>query len=614
MIAPGSVVSTVNIWDSGGYYLLDGTSMATPYVSGVAALLIDQGRREGVEYDYRRIKKALEMGARTIKGYSTVEQGYGLIDINKSSSHLRNLSILPKLSVSAYNPITERGRGIYYRDAIPEEVFVSVTNMTENEPISLKLKSKATWLKLDDEEIILPKGKNKDIKLNFDIPKEPGLYSTLLTGDDSSTYGTDLELPITIINPIRFNMRNGYIYKKTDKLKPSKWNRYFFMIPPNMKQFRVKVNVLDMVDNLGCEPTIHIINPKGREVRQTENSDEIIIQEPAEGVWEAVVYCEPHLADFGIESSKYTITIQPEGVFWNEVSLDIVIPEGENIKSVHQEIRMTNLYKDFNSRLYGMGFSDTKKHIKKESFGVSDGKVTIGPFIDIAPGTFKLSLHLEGYKDPGTGIDIYLYRFNIGTQKWEEISNTTANSEGEDSLEIFYPKPGRYIVYFSGYKVPRGKTEIQLVEQVFLDTEMIKLADSELFIRKGETIWVPIDLNMPSTTGKYIGYFMVEDFETKEIISALPIRTFINQRELVVALTSVKVVPGKEINVDISVKDKKTKNPLNTVINVNGKMMELKRGKGILRLPYNEKGYPINIDIDLKGYAPYNKTVILENP
>ena len=388
VIAPGSAVSAVNIWDSGGYYLLDGTSMAAPHVSGAAALLINQARKEGIKYNYETVKNAIEMGARPLKGYSAIEQGYGLINVKKSLQHLRRSANIPKLSVSAFNPLTKKGSGIYFRGTIPKEIYISVTNLSNKEPVILKLKPSEPWIKSDRENLVLPKGKSRDIKLDFQIPDEPGLYSTMLIGDDTNTYGADLKIPVTIINPIKFNKYNNYLYSTQDSLKPSKWKRYFFSIPPNMKQFRAEIQIPEEFDLPKGRVRMHIIDPRGREIIQTEyvgldginNTDktEIVIPEPIEGVWEAVVYCDPYLADYGLDSSTYTLTIEPQGIIWGDSFLDIIIPEGENIKSVHQELEMTNHFRDFNSRLYGMGFADIKKGITRQSFEVYEGKVTAG--------------------------------------------------------------------------------------------------------------------------------------------------------------------------------------------------------------------------------------------
>ena len=108
---------------------------------------------------------------------------------------------------------------------------------------------------------------------------------------------------------------------------------------------------------------------------------------------------------------------------------------------------------------------------------------------------------------------------------------------------------------------------------------MIKLANPELLIKKMKQ-YVPINLDMPALPGEYLGYFMVEDFSTKEIISALPIRTYIKQKEeLLVDLFSSEGIPEKDLNVNISIRDK-NKNPLDAIIIVNGKAVEIKQGKG----------------------------------
>ena len=115
-------------------------------------------------------------------------------------------------------------------------------------------------------------------------------------------------------------------------------------------------------------------------------------------------------------------------------------------------------------------------------------------------------------------------------------------------------------MYFDGYKIPQQKTKVQLAKHILIDEGMIKLANPELLIKKDETIWVPINLDMPALPGEYLGYFMVEDFSTKEIISALPIRTYIKQKELLVDLFSSEGIPEKDLNVNISIRDK-TKTP-----------------------------------------------------
>src|SRR3989344_121366 len=74
VVAPGfDILST---WIGGIYYGNSGTSMATPHVSGVAALI----RQAHPDWTPKEVKTALRMTARHFENYSILEEGYGLID------------------------------------------------------------------------------------------------------------------------------------------------------------------------------------------------------------------------------------------------------------------------------------------------------------------------------------------------------------------------------------------------------------------------------------------------------------------------------------------------------------------------------------------------------
>ncbi|HAM36951.1 MAG TPA: peptidase S8 [Elusimicrobia bacterium] len=78
-IAPGvSVVSTAM---DGGYANFSGTSMATPHMSGLAALAVSQGwvGLDGPDGVFQQLRKA----AKRIAGVTVEEQGFGMIDAGK---------------------------------------------------------------------------------------------------------------------------------------------------------------------------------------------------------------------------------------------------------------------------------------------------------------------------------------------------------------------------------------------------------------------------------------------------------------------------------------------------------------------------------------------------
>ena len=87
IVAPGVNVTTVAA--GGGYAQFTGTSFATPFVTGSAALLMEWGiARENDPYLYgEKVKAYLRRGARTLPGfteYPNNQVGYGGLCVSES--------------------------------------------------------------------------------------------------------------------------------------------------------------------------------------------------------------------------------------------------------------------------------------------------------------------------------------------------------------------------------------------------------------------------------------------------------------------------------------------------------------------------------------------------
>lgn len=87
LVAPGVDIMTTAV--GGGYETFSGTSFATPFVSGAAALLMEWGIIQGNDpYLYgEKVKAYLQRGARALPGYRevpNVETGWGALCVRKS--------------------------------------------------------------------------------------------------------------------------------------------------------------------------------------------------------------------------------------------------------------------------------------------------------------------------------------------------------------------------------------------------------------------------------------------------------------------------------------------------------------------------------------------------
>ncbi len=67
---------------------MNGTSMSSPHAAGCVALLLSACKAEGISISPSRVYRAIENTAKQLDGLSTLQQGWGMIQVDKAWEYL----------------------------------------------------------------------------------------------------------------------------------------------------------------------------------------------------------------------------------------------------------------------------------------------------------------------------------------------------------------------------------------------------------------------------------------------------------------------------------------------------------------------------------------------
>ena len=318
VVAPGSVISTVPMRNGQQYFLSEGTSMAVPHVSGALALLMEVVEREHLDVTPELLKRSIELGARQISGYQPAEQGFGALNLTMSWAELLSIKKLNHYTVKTNNLENAEGGGIYFRDGLPQKTTVYLTNNSDSHSI-LKLEG-TSWIKPEQNEINLPIGNTRAVDISINVPEQKGMFSSFIKGDNVETYGDDLEIMTTVINPYRLLNSNEYHSDITDTEGAAQFKRYFFQVPAGAQSLDVSLTV----PQADGRSKVFVYSPKGHLVSETEfagvnpggSLDTVTASSnyPSVGVWEVVVYTSAGLSAYDLQKSSYSLDVRLRGV------------------------------------------------------------------------------------------------------------------------------------------------------------------------------------------------------------------------------------------------------------------------------------------------------------
>ncbi|MDS1029667.1 S8 family serine peptidase [Bacillota bacterium LX-D] len=321
IVAPGSAISCYPTWSGTPYKLAEGTSIAAPHVAGAAALLLTGANQKGLKVSPDLMKKALANGAKKLSGFNEAEEGYGLISINQTWKNLAKFDFQSTLASHTWNKQLGIGEGLYAREYLPRQVPFLVKNTAPKDQVVF-WSSTADWLKPWFKMTSMPKGSQRELPVDYELPDQPGIYTAFLNGRFLSSPGPEVSMLTTVIKPSLLNEDNNYRVDYNGILGAAQFERYFFKVPEGTGSLEALLNVPEDAVGLHGQVRMHLIKPDGQEYAMSEfagkgfdgsNAKEWVaetVPNPDAGTWEVVVYSSPALEQWGLRESCYKLKIQ----------------------------------------------------------------------------------------------------------------------------------------------------------------------------------------------------------------------------------------------------------------------------------------------------------------
>lgn len=180
IVTPSVAFSTVPEWDRGGEQK-NGTSMASPYASGLAALLRSALAQTRKTADARQIRQALMVTARPLNNLSYIDQGTGQPEIGAAWRWLEAGRAVPDIQVRA----ADHGVTAAFRTG-PLAVADTTQNFSVTLPktatADLTWRSSAPWLRAPAATKLQGGANTVTVGLDRTALASPGVHTGVVTG------------------------------------------------------------------------------------------------------------------------------------------------------------------------------------------------------------------------------------------------------------------------------------------------------------------------------------------------------------------------------------------------------------------------------------------------
>jgi subtilisin family serine protease len=479
--APGAAISTTPMWQPGipvaeagydlppGLQMLQGTSMASPETTGVAALLLSAAEATGRTLSPPDLRAALYTSANPIKDVPTYGQGNGLIDTNGAWKLLsrgveaRDYTIDAPVCtpISQFLKTPNRGTGIYNRCAAGdggqqagESRDYKVTITRKSGPAGA-LRHDLDWMGDDGtfssaKSVVLPLNQPVDVTVAA-RPRTAGVHGAVLRVDDRATSTVDAEISSVVVAATA-PAAPAWAFSTQGKVDRNAYRSYFVTVPEGAPALQVNLSGLAS----GSQTRFIAINPYGLHMEATSslvcyanfsdpaacNPTSRAYENPLPGVWEIEVESRrtsPQLENpFELSARIQGVDVSPENVDLPSVTAGQPTPVSWSLKNAFGPVRVQGV-----GGPLGSAFSSTPTIKDQES---QEFQVTV------PAGATRFDAVIGNPSDPGADLDLFVL---------DAAGNTvgqSADGDAEEAVSLANPNAGTYTVRVDGFAVPEGTT------------------------------------------------------------------------------------------------------------------------------------------------------------
>ncbi len=263
VMAPGAAWAAYSAESLRGAEMINGTSMAAPNASGVAALVMSAAKQNGVKASAVLMRQALMLGASALPAEDNFTQGQGMVNAPGAWAKLQALQNEP--AFSAYYDLeieggsfAAEGRGLYLREDLTEprrRVAVAVTPAWGDDVDSearygfetdLILTAADDWVQVPDY-LHVANGTRR-FSMFLDIPPVDAASAqnggVLMSRVDARVaekpeLGVVFSIPITIVRPAVDAFVNNELKTKVE-LSPAETARRFYEVPAGVERLQMQ--------------------------------------------------------------------------------------------------------------------------------------------------------------------------------------------------------------------------------------------------------------------------------------------------------------------------------------------------------------------------------------